>query len=213
MSQQVGTIYRWQGMSTPSVSELLRTLRQVEWLPAKESWWFGWQEFEIQLPSILPTKLEQDETWDVLHFFSPSVECRRFRRGGSYRWLLLTEKPLPLSFSRDWKASGAYTPIASKRIMWGEKLHLPSADHSKVEVSRGQVNFPRRLDYEVSDEKKNYHKAIVADVLLYYDSAARLQTVRYQSLSHLRLGDKNALAEPLDNVMESFSPVSERSHP
>ncbi len=64
------------------------------------------------------------------------------------------------------------------------------------------VAFPRRLEYDIAGESgHNYQKALVAEVQLYFDDEARLQTVRYMRLRHLPPGHDAARVEPLDQVM------------
>lgn len=107
-----------------------------------------------------------------------------------------------------WIEASKYNPIPSRRILWGNALHLPAKGDSGVEEGRGVVAFPRKLEYDVANEGgKNYQNALVADVLLYFDDEARLQTVRYVKIDHLPPGSVGV--EPLEKVMKDFKPIPE----
>lgn len=110
--------------------------------------------------------------------------------------------------SWDWDNSKQpYQAILSHRIMWGNRLRKPVKEGSGVEEARGVVGFPRPLAYKVAGEGTgNYDKALVADVRLYFDDEARLQTVRYMRIYHLPPGDDSVRMKTFGKVMEEAYP-------
>lgn len=119
-------------------------------------------------------------------------------------------KAEPSGFDHSWKAKESdkpYKAILSHRIMWGNRLRKPaggnSEDEAGVEDARGVVKFPRPLEYDVAGEGTgNYDKALVADVYLYFDDEARLQTVRYMRIRHLPPGDDSIRMKTFGDVMK-----------
>lgn len=179
-----GYIFGWAGESLPAPAETLGVLRQVGWLPEGQSWWCAWNELEILLPQRLGDPAALSTDWDELRVFSPQAEFRQVRRGTGWRCALLAETPaLPAALS-GWQPLGTpYRVVSGLRVLWGRRLRLSGGE------TRGEVLFPRRLDYDVAGESPPYdQKALVADVRMYYDAEARLQAVRYAGLRHLPPG-------------------------
>jgi hypothetical protein len=107
-------------------------------------------------------------------------------------------------FGHSWENSEqSYQTILSHRIMWGNRLRKPAKEGAGVEEARGVVGFPRPLEYDVAGEGTgNYDKALVADVRLYFDDEARLQTVRYMRIYLLPPGDDSVRMKTFGKVME-----------
>lgn len=108
-------------------------------------------------------------------------------------------------FGHSWvESKQPYEAILSHRIMWGNRLRKPVKEGSGVEEARGEVTFPRPLAYDLAGEGTgNYDKALVADVRLYFDDEARLQTVRYMRIRHLPPGDDSIRMKTFGKVMEA----------
>ncbi len=180
----------WLTLSTDkSPSELVALLREKGLFPEGKTWWFAWDKLEIKLPGILRDLSELDRPWDLVRVFSEKAELRLARRGRSRGCWLLTEKDAIEDIPDVEIVSRAEFAIEKGiRILWGKKLHLPDGE------ARGEVTFPRKLDYDLGAEDLN--KAWVADVKLYYDEAHRLWAVRYASLSQADPGDIKARPLP-----------------
>lgn len=185
-----GYIFTWCDDPWPGLAHTLNALRTAGLLPADQSWWFAWREPDILLPQRLgdPTALPTD--WDELRVFSPQVEFRQTRQGQSWRRLLLSERDdLPAGLNGWQRLEPAYRVTKGKRVLWGRRLRLPGGER------RGEVRFPRPLDYDVVGEGPPYQQALVANVWLYHDAEARLHTARYASLGHIEAGA--LLVQPL----------------
>lgn len=195
-----GVIYRWGGQSRPPLHDLVAALRASGGLPDGETWWFAWHEPAIRLPGLLSDVAALPTDWDTLHLFSPVLEFRQLRRGAGWQWVLLSEAPLPDAIAEVWVGLGDYHAVPSRRILWGGRVTLPTAEGG-VETGRGVVAFPRRLDYEVTGEAEYRDQALMAEVYLYLDEEVRQQSVRYRRLYHLPVGDPRAAVEPLEQVV------------
>lgn len=177
-TERQGYFYGWEGAVPPALFALISPLRQVGWLPAASSWWFGWCELQIALPGRLTDDGAVPTDWDVVHLFSPQAELRWVRRGERWQPVLLAEAELPPGLGGWQRCNSAYSARRTQRILWGNRLRLPEGD------GRGIVQFPRRLDYDIAGETESLDQAVVADVWAYYDAEERLQTVRYAGLRH-----------------------------
>lgn len=178
-----GYIYAWGDASWPGLAEALKALQAAGLLPADRSWWFAWREPDILLPQRLGDPAALPEDWDELRVFSPQVEFRQTRQGPGWRRLLLTETAtLPAGLTGWQRLEPAYQATEGRRVLWGRRLRLAGGER------RGEVRFPRPLDYDVAGEAPPYQQALVADVRLYYDAEARLQTARYAGLRHVGAG-------------------------
>ena len=172
-----------------SLSELVAALREEGLFPEDETWWFAWNGLEIKLPGILRELSELDRAWDVVRVFSPRAELRLARRGrGQGCWLLTEQAPVESIPGVEIVSRAEFVVEDGHRILWGQKLRLPDGE------ARGEVIFPRVLDYDLGDDDLN--KAWVADVKLYYDDAHRLQTVRYAGVHQVEPGEIKARSFP-----------------
>ena len=185
--QQSGYMYTLE-RPVDSLPTLVSQLQGRDgWLPAAQTWWFGWCELEMRLPSCLTSVAELPTTWEVVHIFSPRLELRWFRRAQRYQALLLTETELSLGTAQ-WKSAGSYQVVPTQRILAGEEWQIGK------QTVRGSLQFPRQLQYNVADEAKSENVAdeaksegtkgqiLMADVLEYYDDEQRLVTVRYSRI-------------------------------
>jgi len=181
----------WLTLSTDNPpAGILATLRERSLFPEGETWWFAWNGLEIKLPGILRDFSELDKSWDVVRVFSPKAELRLARRGrGRGCWLLTEQEPVESIPGVEIVSRAEFAVEDGHRILWGQKLRLPDGE------TRGEVMFPRKLNYELDNDDLN--KAWVADVKLYYDSAHRLQAVRYARLYQVVPGKTKELkAQP-----------------
>ena len=187
-----GYIFGWAGAIPPALAEALNALQQTGWLPQAQSWWYAWNELEILLPQRLGDLAALPADWDELRVFSAQAEFRQVRQGRDRRQVLLAETDdLPAALS-GWTLLGAPCQVTSSlRILWGRRLRMPGGE------KRGEVLFPRPLEYDLAGEAAPYDQAVVADVRLYYDAEARLRTARYAGLRHLPRGTDAATVRPL----------------
>lgn len=179
-----GHIFEWADKNLPPLAEALNALREERWLPEDETWWCAWNELEILLPQRLGNPAALPIEWDELRIFSAQVELRQVRQGRGWRRVLLAETNRLPSRLSGWRAlDPPYQVVPSLRILWGRRLRTPGGE------KRGEVLFPRSLEYDLAGEVPPYdQKAVVADVRMYYDAEVRLQTVRYAGLKHLPPG-------------------------
>lgn len=191
-ASESGYIFGWAGESLPALAEILNALQQTGWLPKEQSWWYAWSELEILLPQRLSDPVALPADWDELRVFSAQAEFRQVRHGRGWRQVLLAETAdVPAALS-GWTLLGApYRVASSLRILWGRRLRMPGGE------KRGEVLFPRPLEYDLAGEAAPYDQAVAADVRLYYDAEARLQTTRYAGLRHLPRGANAATVRPL----------------
>lgn len=189
---QAGYIFGRKSQGSATLAETLAALRLANWLPEEQSWWFAWHELEIMLPQRLGDLAALPADWDELRVFSAQVELRQVRQGRSWRCSLLTETADLPSALVGWAMFGvAYRAVSGTRVLWGRRLRISGGE------KRGEVLFPRPLEYDVAGETTSYDQALVADVWAYYDSEARLQTVRYAGLKHLQPGADIAMVQAL----------------
>lgn len=177
-AQQRGYMYALE-RPVDSLPTLVSQLQRRDgWLPAAQSWWFGWCELEMRLPGLLTSVAELPTTWEVVHLFSPRLELRWFRRAQRYQALLLTEGEVPWA-GADWKAAGVFGVEPARRILVGEQWQIGE------QTVRGSLQFPRQLQYHVAGEAAmngEKSQALMAGVLEYYDEEQRLVTVRYTKI-------------------------------
>lgn len=180
-----GYCYHWEGERAPEASTVIEQLRRCGWLPEEASWWFGWDEFRMNLPSRLAMASDLWSTADVLHLFSAHVEVRWLRRGDRRDCLLFCEAPLPGGLT-GWQQSACYCVAPTQRLLWGVRQRI------QQEEQRGVVQFPRTLAYAIGGEDKAAAKraAIVVQAWAYYDQEQRLMTVRYATVGHQTPGQK-----------------------
>lgn len=177
-----GYIYALERPSEPLPVIVSQLQEQAGWLPAAQSWWFGWSALEIRLPGLLSSVAELPTNWAVLHLFSPRLELRWLRRAQRHQALLLTERQLPLTgqeWLRDWHAVGVYTVEPARRLLVGEQWRVGE------QTVRGSLQFPRQLDYQLPGESEfdaSQRHSLRANVLEYYDAEYRLVTVRYANI-------------------------------
>ncbi|MDW8318511.1 MAG: hypothetical protein RMN53_11810 [Anaerolineae bacterium] len=178
-----GHIFAWGDASWPGLAEALKALQAAGLLPADQSWWFAWREPDILLPQRLGDPAALPDDWDELRVFSPPVEFRQTRQGLGWRRLLLAEAETLAAGLTGWqRLEPSYRVTDGQRVLWGRRLRLAGGER------RGEVRFPRPLDYDVAGEAPPYERALVADVRLYYDAEARLHTARYTGLRLVRAG-------------------------
>jgi hypothetical protein len=178
MTDATAYIYAWPD-APPAPDELVAGLRTAQLLPDNSSWWFAWNELELVLPRLLAPDAQLAGDWSALHVFSPQVELRYTRRGGTHRAALLTEiAPANLA---GWASPDRYHWQSGWRLLAGARMRLPGGE------GRGVVAFPRPLDYGVpeSDERAS---TLVAQVRRYYDDQARLRATRYLRLDYESTG-------------------------
>jgi len=165
-----------------SLSELVAALREEGLFPEDETRWFAWNGLEIKLPGILRDFSELDKSWDVVRVFSPRAELRLARRGrGRGCWLLTEQEPVESVPGVEIVSRAEFAVEDGHRILWGQKLRLPDGE------ARGEVIFPRKLEYDLDDD--DFNKALAADVKFYYDRAHRLLAVRYVRIRRVDPGE------------------------
>lgn len=173
-------------------SEVVAALRERGLFPDGETWWFAWRKEEIRLPGLLTDLAPLDEGWDALRVFSPRAELRWGRRGREWGCWLLLEESLEKALgdlNETWVIARASCPVGgSHRILWGRRMAMPGG-----RTTRGEILFPRELAYSVPGDDPG--RALVADVVLYFDAEGRLQTARY---ARLRLVVPSADALPVE---------------
>ncbi len=189
---ETGYVFSWADGNLPPLSDTLNSLRGIGWLPEEQSWWFAWNELQILLPQRLGDLAALPTDWDELRVFSAQAELRQVRQGRGWQRLLLTEtRQLPPGIS-GWQPFGTHYRVEpSLHILWGRRLRVAGGE------KRGEVLFPRPLEYDVAGETAPYDQALVADVFLYYDAEARLQAARYVRLRHLPACADVARVRPL----------------
>jgi len=184
-----GYCYRWGGEAAPEAPTLIEQLRRCAWLPEQASWWFGWNEATLDLPSRLVEASALRSETDVLHVFSPHVEVRWLRRGERRDCLLFCEEALPASLS-GWQQTACYSVVPTQRLLWGVRQRI--TQRKERQEQRGVVQFPRSLNYGIAgeDQSTRWTDAVVVQALAYYDLEHRLMTVRYATIGHQVPGAK-----------------------
>jgi hypothetical protein len=159
---------------------LLDPLREAGLLPADALWWFALAEDELVLPSRcddLPRVFARP--WERVSLFGPRAELRWQARGrhGSILLLLEAERPPDLPLPR--AGQEARFPVCEPGIhlLWGEKQHLGNRR------GRGQVGFPRPLDYLADEPEAALEEACVLDVWRYSNPGHARQALRYAGVS------------------------------
>lgn len=197
----------WLTLRPPEqVSTLVTALQATEHLDP--CWWFAWNDLEMRLPGQLTQVSELDSDWEVLRIFSPQVELRLGPVGQQRGcWLLLEQDPqqaLSQSFYQSWVIGEVdnFRVEASYHLLAGEQLKLPQG------IQRGQVSYPRPLDYQFGSNMSDLDKIIVAEVRKYYDATNRLSTVRYAGLELREPGPNSLNVQPLPTP-ESALPIRE----
>ncbi|ACA60295.1 hypothetical protein [Candidatus Desulforudis audaxviator] len=150
------------------------------WAPGA-TWWYAWNELEIQLPTVCATAADLDAgrlfnpRWVVVRVFAPPAELRWERQGrGRVVCLLLEDnarRRLPPTLVAGAVHKETYLATPGRRLWSGRRLDLPGGSR------RGRVEFPRPLDYGVEDH--DYSKPLAARVYLYQDEDGLVQLVRY----------------------------------
>jgi hypothetical protein len=180
---------------------LLDQLRIGEWLPVAELWWFAMAEDDLVLPSRCTDPAAVfARTWDRVSLFGPRAELRRLARGRGGEVLLLTEGEAPPELPVKHRAALQFDAFESGiHVLWGEKQHL-----GKQPAVRGQVGFPRPLDY-LPAESEALQDALVLDVYVYTDPTGQPQERRYAGLRHVPHGEweKKYAAVPFEAALQA----------
>jgi hypothetical protein len=163
---------------------LLDALRRASLLEEDALWWFALAEDELSLP----TRCREPQQvfarpWDRVSLFGPRAELRWQRRGRGGAALLLLEAERPPELADLPAGKAACFPEIDQEptthLLWGEKQRLGDR------LARGQVGFPRPLDYLASETDPTLDGACVLTVCRYADPRERRQALRYLRLDHL----------------------------
>lgn len=150
--------------------------------------WFGWNELDIRLPRCLTDETDAlDPRWDVARIFTPAAELRAQRVGRTRLVLLLTESAaLVEQLKQQFEIEVAEFRVqASWRVLAGQRPRKPIGANPDALI---EVQFPRPLNYQGLIAL--HGQALVAKVQCYYDSAYRLRDVRYCSITHEPIGQR-----------------------
>lgn len=180
----IGYVWHRPAVTIPQVLEELGQLP-----PRGDLFWYAWNEHTLELPGILAqeslTKLNDD--WDVCCVFSDDVEVRyRYFPREPSCWISCEDSSPVCQKMHDLAESQSDVshpkafqqfPVARKtlRILWGRKLHLAAG------VTRGEVAFPRTLQYTLPD-KDDLESAVAVDAFHYVDTVSGQSWIRYARL-------------------------------
>ncbi|RDV83582.1 hypothetical protein [Ammonifex thiophilus] len=152
--------------------ELVSKAIETDLWPVGETWWFGWNEGEIRLPTLLKGWREAlAEKWEVLRIFSPKAELRQERRGRQVVFSLLVEEE-------------AYSALPPELKGKGDWFLVEKGYHLLAGEPRGgrwvKTQYPRYLDYGVAGNDDAY---VVVRVYKYRDREnPSFSLVRYAGL-------------------------------